>query len=156
KLSPSDIAKCHFKRYVAPNQVRSAVPLAFNTDAPANLTELQFQRPWLNYPAVLYTGKYTDPIARLQPASDALLAQPPAAQEAFGTPHADVDRVHITVEVQTLRMDNLQSVSGTENYVLLYTTERAFPATNTDDDYAATLHVPIVYRDCHVLHTGAE
>lgn len=154
--TPSNIAKCHFKRFVAPNQVRSAVPLPFNTDSPSNFTQLQLQRPWLNYPAVIYTGKYTHPIARLQAASNALLGQPPNVQEAFGIPDPDVDRVQITVEVQTLRMDNLQSVSGTENYVLLYTTKRAFPKVNTEDDYAATLNVPIVYRDCHVLHTGAE
>ena len=154
--SPANIAKCRFKRYVAPNRMRSSVPLSFNTDTPSALTELQLERPWLNYPAVIYADKYSDPVARLKAASDALLAQPPAVQEAFGIPDPDVDRVQITVEVQTLRMDNLQSLTGTENYAVLYATERSFPPVNGDDDYAAPLTVPIVYRDCHVLHTGDE
>ena len=68
----------------------------------------------------------------------------------------DVDRIEITVEVETLKMDNLQSVSGKENYVLLYTTERKFPAVDAEDDYAATLQIPLEYRDVKVLHTGDE
>lgn len=150
-ISPAVIAKCHFKRYVAPNQVRPEPPLPSNTDTPLNMKKLQLRRPLLGYPAVIYTGKYSDPMTRLKTASDAL-----AGKEAFGIPDPDVDRVQITVEVQTLRMDNLQSASGTENYVVLYTTERKFPAINNENDYAALLNVPIVYRDCKLLHTGAE
>ena len=38
----------------------------------------------------------------------------------------------------------------------LYTTTRAFPAVNNEDDYEAVLDIPIIYRDCPVLHVGAE
>ena len=39
---------------------------------------------------------------------------------------------------------------------LLYTTTRSFPAVNNEGDYEAVLNIPIIYRDCHVLHVGAE
>ncbi len=160
---PSAYSKCDFKRYVAPNQVRMA-NIPFNTDEADAPDELNLRRPILGYPAVVYTGKYADPIGRLQDASDDMLVLDPPnkpkeqtkAHEAFGIADPDVDRVEITVEVQTLRMDNLLSVSGKENYVHLYTTTRRFPAVNNDDDYEATLTLPIVYRDCHVLHVGKE
>lgn len=148
--TPSDIAKSRFKRYVAPNQLR-AQNLTINTDTVPELDQLNLQRPLLGYPAVVFTGKYGDPISLLKTASQAM-----QGKEAFGIADPDVNRVEITVEVQTLRMDNLLSVSGTENYVHLYTTTRSFPAVNAEGDYDAVLNIPILYRDCHVLHVGAE
>ena len=85
-----------------------------------------------------------------------MLLRTPTEREAFGIHDPDVDRIEITVEVETLKMDNLQSVSGKENYVLLYTTERKFPAVAAEDDYAAALQIPLEYRDVKVLHTGNE
>ena len=76
------------------------------------IDQLKIQRPLLGYPAVVYTGKYADPITLLKNASQAMVGK-----EAFGIADPDVDRVEVTVEVETLRMDNLLSVSGTENYV---------------------------------------
>ena len=73
-------------------------------------------------------GKYADPVTLLKNASRDMLLRTPPEREAFGIHDPDVDRIEITVEVETLKMDNLQSVSGKENYVLLYTTERKFPA----------------------------
>ena len=146
----SSVAKCHFKRFVAPNQVRCE-GLAVNTDELSPLTKLKLRRPLLGYPAVAYTGKYADPIGRLKAASVAM-----AGKEAFGIADPDVDRVEIAVAVQTLRMDNLLSISGKDNYVPLYTTTRAFPHANTESDYEAALTIPIRYRDCDVLHTGDD
>lgn len=148
--SPADVARVRFERYVAPNQVRIA-NLPVNTDAVSTLNSLSIQRPLLGYPAVVYTDKYADPITLLKNASQAMVGK-----EAFGISDPDVNRVQVTVEVQTLRMDNLLSASGTENYVLLYTTFRSFPAVNNEGDYDATLNLPIIYRDCPVLHVGAE
>jgi hypothetical protein len=153
--SPSAIGRCHFKRYVAPNQPR-VVDLPANTDTPADPDSLTIQRPFIGYPAVVYTGKYADPVMLLKNASAAILLRPPPEREAFGIHDPDVDRIEITVEIETLKMDNLQSVSGKENYVHLYTTERAFPAVAGEDDYAAGLQIPIVYRDVKVVHTGDE
>jgi hypothetical protein len=153
--SASAIGRCHFKRYVAPNQPRVA-NLPATTDAPGDPETLSIQRPFIGYPAVVYTGKYADPVGRLKNASRDMLLRPAKEREAFGIHDPDVDRIEITVEVETLKMDNLQSVSGKDNYVHLYTTERAFPAVADEDDYAAALEIPLRYRDVAVLHTGDE
>jgi hypothetical protein len=148
--SPSNLARVRFKRYVAPNQLR-VESLPKNTDQLSTPSELTIRRPLLGYPAVVYTGKYSDPVGLLINASQAM-----QGTEAFGIADPDVNRVAVTVEVQTLRMDNLLSTSGTENYVQLYTTFRSFLAVNNEDDYEAALEIPIIYRDCPVLHVGAE
>lgn len=148
--SPSPIGKCSFKRYVAPNQTRIE-NLLVNDDTPQDPDSISLRRPLLGYPAVVYTGKYADPITRLRNASLAM-----AGVEAFGIPDPDVNRIEVTVEIETLKLDNLLSVSGKDNYVHLYTTHRSFPAVNNDDDYAAALQIPIVYQDVKVLHTGDE
>lgn len=153
--SPSSIGRCRFRRYVAPNQPRLA-DLPLSTDALVEPDQLSIQRPFLGYPAVLYTGKYADPVARLRQASRDMNLRPPAERQAFGIHDPDVDRIEIIVEVETLTMDNRQSVSGRENYVHLYTTQRAFPAVVEEDDYAAELQIPLEYRDVKVLHTGDE
>jgi hypothetical protein len=148
--TPSNRGRCRFKRYVAPNRPCVA-DLPVNTDEVTTLKQLRLQRPLLGYPAVVYTDKYADAVGRLTTASQAM-----QGKEAFGIADPDVDRVEITVEVQTLKLDNLLSVSGKDNYVHLYTTTRSFPAVNNEDDYEATLEIPLVYRDCKVLRTGAD
>lgn len=160
--SPSGEARCSFKRFVAPNRLRVA-GLRFNTDAPQNPDALGVRRPLLGYPAVAYTGKYADPVGALAAAAEVMRARSELGAavaegeeaEAFGVADPDVDRVEVTVEVQALKMDNLLSLSGRENYAHLYTTRRRF-APAAGDDYEAAIDIPIVYRDCKVLHTGAE
>jgi hypothetical protein len=153
--SASSIGRCAFKRYVAPNQPRVA-DLPGNTDALGDPDSLSITRPFTGYPAVVYTGKYADPVSRLKAASRDMMKRPATEQEAFGIHDPDVDRIEITVEVETLKMDNVQSDSGRDNYVLLYRTKRSFPAVGGEDDYAAALELPIVYHDVKALHTGAE
>jgi hypothetical protein len=155
--SPSAIGRCKFKRYVAPNQPRIE-DLPTGTDTTGDPDGLSIRRPFIGYPALLYTGKYAPAhaVALLKKASRDMLLLEPKEREAFGVHDPDVDRIEITVEVETLKMDNLQSVSGKENYVHLYTTERKFPAVAAEDDYAAALQIPIEYRDVKVLHTGDE
>ena len=148
--SPSAIHTTPFKRYVSPSQPRLD-DLLFNSDTPGDPDSLTVRRPLLGYPAVVYTRKYVDPITRLIDASKQMVGK-----EAFGIPDPDVNRVEVTVEIETLKLDNLLSVSGKENYVRLYTTERSFPAVATDDDFAAALMIPLVYKDVKVLHLGDE
>ncbi|MCB0522799.1 MAG: hypothetical protein KDD27_27895 [Saprospiraceae bacterium] len=150
--SPSAIGRTPFKRYVAPNQPRIE-NLTVNSDDVNDPDVLNITRPLLGYPAAVYasTNKYADPVGRLITASQNM-----AGQEAFGIHDPDVDRIEITVEVETLKLDNLMSVSGKDNYVHLYTTQRLFPAIIEEDDFAAVLQIPIEYRDVKVLHTGAE
>lgn len=149
--TPSNTVERRFRRYVAPNQPRIA-DLAANTDTVSQVDELNIRRPLLGYPAAVYTDGYADPVAKLIAASNAALAA--RTGHAFGIADPDVNRVQVTVEVQTLKMDNLLSVSGKENYVNLYTTNCFFPPVNNEDDFDAELNIPIVYRDCPVLHTA--
>jgi hypothetical protein len=149
-ISPSSVGRCHFKRYVAPHHVR-VKNLAANTDLPTDANAIDVARPLLGYPAVTYTGKYADPVALLAQASQDMVGT-----EAFGIEDPDVDRVEVTVEVETLRMDNLLSVSGKDNYVLLYKTLRAFPPIAAEADFKKDLNIPVIYKDCNVLHVGSE
>ena len=152
---PAQIGSCAFKRYVAPNQPRlDLTALAGGnvaSDVPTSPDSLSIGRPLLNYPAVVYTGGYADPIGKLTAAATEL-----RGKEAFGIPDPDVASVEITVEVAALRMDNQLSLSGKENYCLLYQTRRGFPAAANDDDLATPLTLPITYRDAKVLHFGAD
>lgn len=148
--SPANIAACHFKRYVAPNMPR-ILDLPANTDNAAEINQIKIHRPLLGYPAVVYTGKYSDPISLLKAASQNM-----AGKEAFGIADPDVNRIEIMVEVETLKMDYLLSDSGKDNYIKLYTTYRNFSQVNNEADYEAELAIPIIYKDCNVLHTGDD
>ncbi|SAL04859.1 hypothetical protein AWB81_06906 [Caballeronia arationis] len=117
------------------------------SDVPANTddilfsnNELTIKRPLLGYPAVVYAGKYADPIALLQNASYSM-----TAKEDFGIADPDVDFVEIVDEIQTLKMDNMQIVSGRESYIHFYTTTRKFPAASATFDDVLT--IPLQYRD---------
>ena len=144
--TPSQIATCHFKRFVAPDVVRID-GLPANTNDAFNGTELVMRRPLLGYPAVVFTGKYADPIARLQQASNAM-----KGKEAFGIADPDVMSAEIVVELQTLGMDNLDSVSGSEPYIHFYTTTREFPTASAV--FEDSLSIPLEYKDCKVLRFG--
>ena len=144
---PSQSTKCRFKRYVAPDTVRiDGLPV--NTDDILFAdTKLTLKRPLLGYPSVVFTGKCADPITLLKNASIAM-----TGTEAFGIADPDVESVEITVELQTLKMDNMQSVSGRESYILFYTTTRKFPKVSAV--FEDELIVPLEYKDCKVLKFG--
>jgi len=178
--SPSDIATCLFKRYIAPIQPRiqeiEAVPNAqpgelhpvIGTDGPSELAELNIRRPKLGYPAVVYTDKYNDPIQRLLNQSNLSLDVNNADHShnaehrvGLGIADPDVNQVEIVVEIETLKLDKLDSINGKDDFVHLYTTRRFFPDINgNDDNYEATLNIPIEYKDIEgpdkVLNTGDE
>ena len=155
---PGLITKTHFKRHVAPNALllrHTEAELKPNTDD-INFTvqSLKIQRPLLGYPAVLYTGRYTetDAIARLKNNRDDNFAKQAANQpiDGFGIPDLDVVKVRVKVEVETLKMDNLASDDGREHFITLYTTDRFFDANNPDD----LLQIPITWRDQPILNLG--
>ncbi|SEM65772.1 hypothetical protein SAMN04488505_105321 [Chitinophaga rupis] len=159
----SPTAKRLFKRYIAPGLCRIDKPAQlistqvdyFNESVDeANVHTfdaspvLHIRRPLLNYPAVVFTGKYQaagqDPVQ--------LLIQSNAAQGESKTPaiaDPDVVKAEVKVEVETLRLDNLLSDSGEENYVTLYRTTRAFPAGFDDE-----LTLPVVFHDIASLNLG--
>jgi hypothetical protein len=159
--SPAGEGACDFKRFVAPNRLRVEA-LDFNTDTPRSINQLTVRRPLLGYPAAIYTGRYgvqalADAAEEMRARSELGVAVEQGKEaEAFGVADPDVDRVEVTVEVQTLRMDNLLSISGKESYVHLYTTRRRFPAAVAEADFETALEIPVTFRDCRVLHTGDE
>ena len=145
--SQSPMATCNFKRFVAPKAVRIA-NITPNTDEQYFTdTELKIKRPLLGYPAAVFTGKYANAVALLKQASIAM-----KDKEAFGIADPDVDRVEITVELQTLKMDNLMSVSGKEAYIKLYKTYRTFPKGDLEFEDELLIHLD--YKDCNVLNFG--
>ena len=93
---------------------------------------------------MVFTGKYADPIPLLQAASDAAVGK-----GSFGIPDPDVTQVQIEVEVRTLRMDNLDSLSGREPYIHYYTTRRDFPVEFDD-----ACEIPLEFPDIAVLNFG--
>ena len=137
---PPSFATIPFRRHVAPGTVLiDDLPLdnaLFTADA------LRVQRPPLGYPAVVFTGKYADPIPLLQAASDAAVGK-----GSFGIPDPDVTQVRIEVELRTLRMDNMDSLSGREPYIHFYTTHRDFPGP-----FNEACEIPLDFRDIPVLN----
>ncbi len=152
--APSPTATVAFKRHVVFEPVRipgipqfpplKVMPPSQDADGFFLDDKLEIPRPLLNYPSVVFTGKYKDPIPLLQAASNAAIGK-----ESFGIPDPDATRVQIDVEVRTLRLDNLLSLSGRENYIHLYTTTRGFPA-----DPAKSRVVPLKFIDAAVIHFG--
>jgi hypothetical protein len=72
--SPAPVATVPFRRHVVPEPVLVAGLPRF-PDAPLDslfpADEIEVGRPLLGYPSVVFTGKYADPIALLEVASDA-------------------------------------------------------------------------------------
>ncbi|MDB5009432.1 MAG: hypothetical protein JWQ06_221, partial [Mucilaginibacter sp.] len=151
---PAPISTLHFKRYIAPEKVIFPDNPGDGTDFTGNT--INIARPRLGYPAVVFTGKYKDPITLLQADADKALSVPDITIPTkgkpgrdFGLPDPDVDRVEITIEVKSLLMDNQLSSNGREAYIQLYQTHRNFPA-----DLNAKLDIPIIFKDANVLSLG--
>lgn len=147
--APSPVAPCHFRRFVVPEALRiEELPAVSDVPfQPADQT-LRINRPLLGYPAVVYTDKYEDVFQKLKDAAIAELAKAEAGEktDSFGLADPDVIAVEIVVEIQTLKMDTVDSVSGRENFIHYYTTQRQFPV-----DFAEMLEIPLTYNDAHVL-----
>jgi hypothetical protein len=158
-FSVSHIGKTFFKRYVAPHPVtiKNEAEIKSNTDD-HNFkgSSLKLSRPVLGYPAVVYTGKYTDVINKLAKSVQDLLTEQQTSggtsgAKAYGIPDADVVSVEIKVEVETLQMDNLASEDGRQHYITLYKTIRNFSAFD-EDAAGGDINVPITFKDVHVLN----
>lgn len=167
-----------FKRYVAPALCRIEKPLSLREVKNEFYNEIivegqpsvfdanpviNIQRPLLNYPAVVFTNKYqvlgSDPVQLLiQSAQDqkqgGTVLKPNVVNPAIADP--DVNRVEIKVEVETLRLDNLASDSGDENYITLYTTVRNFPAVANAADFESVLSLNVVFHDIPALNLTSK
>lgn len=158
------IAKAHFKRHVAAGSLNlinakeaydllekgtAAVPLK-DTSILENIVAeenpvLRIKRPLLGYPAVVYTGKYSDAIVQLKAILGGLSPGPLKTALDIGLADPDVDHFKVQIEVKSLEMDNVLSENGREPYVLLYEKEYELPqaANKYDQEFALN----IVYRD---------
>jgi hypothetical protein len=148
--SPAPVARVHFRRYVAPSKpVLRDLPDGglFAGDT------LSIERPLLEYPAVAYTGKYANAIGLLSDKTKDIESVERAVELAL--PDPDVVRVRIDVELETLQMDNLASISKREAYIHYYTTYREFPDFDPNTGDQAPLHIPLVFQDADVLDFSA-
>lgn len=161
-IAAAPTSSLHFKRYIAPSllQVDKPTSLTLNEVEFFNETTINgesefddnptisIQRPLLNYPAVVFTGKYQlagqNPVQLLIDSVNA-----PGNNKIPAIADPDVTKVEIKVEVETLRLDNLLSDSGRENYVTLYFTTRNFSSA-----FGETLNVPVTFRDINSLNLG--
>ena len=145
--SPSAIGRCHFKRYVAPNQPRIADLPKNRRHAGRSRFSLSIERPFIGYPAVVYTGKYADPVARLKQASRDMLAA--SAGGARGVRHSrsrcrshrDHGRSGDAEDGQPAERFRAGELRSSLHH------GAQFPAVAGEDDYAAALQIPLVYRD---------
>src|SRR5690606_34603258 len=105
-------------------------------------------RPLLEYPAVVFTDKYQragqDPILMLK-------AIQPVGKGIIRTalPDPDVSKIHVLVEVKSLRMDHLLSRSGPDSYIPLYSQEWIFP-----EAFDEKINLPVRFIDVPVLNLG--
>ncbi len=111
---------------------------------PANT--LTIKRPLLQYPSVVFTGQYADPVAKLMAIISSLPVGPDKMPIEIGLPDPDVNEFLILVEVQTLQMDNARSASGKEPYIKLY--EKKFSFSN---DFDTPFTLRITYTDFQEL-----
>lgn len=178
----SGMATIDFRRYIAPDLCQilnkpgdllrgktefynQSFDMAHNSVFNASPV-ISIKRPLLNYPAVVFTGKYQakgkDPVQLILASMAAQGAVNPPV-DLTATPKKngnvlvpaiadpDVTKVYIKVEVETLRMDNQLSESGRENYIPLYETLRTFPA-----DFDAKLDLSVKFVDESFLNFSSK
>jgi hypothetical protein len=110
-------------------------------DAP----RLLFNRPLLQYPAVVFTGKYVDAVTRLKNILDVLPNKTNIKDReavVIGLPDPDVKSFLVRVEVKSLEMDNAKSKTGKEPYIPLY--EKTYNMSENEEE---TFVLKIVYKE---------
>lgn len=150
-LGASPSAAIIFRRWIKPLTPTLVGPMPSLKDehGAENIPEvalLEFKRPAMSYPACVFAG-FPNAVAELKrKAADIArrVAQMPPDSADFlpepSLPDPDVDRVEITVLVQTVPQDPLASDGP---YMILYTTTRRFP-----DDFSASVKVAVQFQDC--------
>ncbi|GGI29149.1 hypothetical protein [Pedobacter mendelii] len=160
------VAELHFKRHVAAgalkiiniNDVYDNLPAKEvadikDTSLLQNLITidnpvLKIRRPLLGYPAVVFTGKYSNVIDRLKSILNDLPDGDRTAVD-IGLSDPNVDFFKVRVEIKSLEMDNGRSENGKESFIVLYEKEYAFEAA--DNNYDQEFPLRIVYSDINQL-----
>lgn len=143
--APAPFSTCRFRRLVPPNKVR--IPdLKVGPPITAVKTSCNVFRPFLGYPALLYTG--------FPNAYNLLLADLPDAiteQREASYPDPDVMMLQIDVDIKAPEMDTGASMHGRESYYHLFTTIRNFP-----DDVTQPFQLQVEFHDAAVIKFGDE
>ncbi|MBP0613268.1 hypothetical protein J8J42_09430 [Chryseobacterium sp. cx-311] len=119
-----------------------------------NSNILRVKRPLLSYPAVAFTGKYTNAAALLKQKIDNLpLPQnsDSRSQHTVGLPDPDIKTFKILVEVKSLEMDNVQSVNGKECFFPWKEKIFEIPYVEATENYDLEAEINIIYQDISVL-----
>lgn len=159
-------ALLHFKRHVAAGALKinniteiydaldegtDDVPLLDTSILENLITEdnpvLKIQRPLLGYPAVVYTGKYTNAVDRLKAILENFSGDRKGVDIGLSDPDVEVFRVR--VEAKSLDMDNGRSRDGKDSHVLLY--EKDFDFASAANDFDQEFPLRIVYQDVPVI-----
>ena len=118
---PAPVATIPFRRWIrplGPVATNRPPPVPNPANPPASLT---INRPLLHYPAVACTGFYPNAVGLLL--ADLPLAKTQSREP--GLPDPDIDRVQITVEVETAPQD---PAATDGDYMPIFQTTRPFPA----------------------------
>ncbi len=138
-----------FRRHAVPQTVRMQNELLQSDDPFLTFPEAQLsvQRPRLGYPSVLFTGAYANALDLLKADFDEALGK-----RDIGIADPDVDRLEIEVAVRALDMDTmLPKHYAQDNYAVLYTAIRTFPA-----DLDGMLDVPLTFVDRPVINFNGQ
>lgn len=112
-----------------------------------DVPRLLIKRPILQYPSVVFTGQYVDPVAKLKAILSSLPNAPLNKKPIeIGLPDPDVNQSLVKIEVQTLQMDNARSETGREPFIKLYEKKFSF-----DDNFDETFILRITYKDFQQL-----
>lgn len=158
--APATSSQLVFKRYVAPKQLKlEPVTPQPKPDSGTALfyegTSFTVTRPRLGYPALLFTELDTaDAFQKLLDDKDFLHTgkvgnETIKEQREVSWFDPDVDRILVVVEVKTLLMDTLASLTQRESFIPLYTTLRSF-----DADPTSPFALELEYRDANVIDFG--
>lgn len=147
-LGPSPMPKIPFRRWIRPlapvlvGRMPSLKDEAGAENEPP-VPFIEFKRPPMSYPGVMLAG-YPNAVNELKRMADDIAANPPPDPNTKVTeptlPDPDVDRIEITVLVQTLAQDPLAE-DGL--YMKLYTTTRRLPT-----DLKSSVKVDLTWQEC--------
>ncbi|KAH8646511.1 hypothetical protein BGZ60DRAFT_535650 [Tricladium varicosporioides] len=146
-LGPSPSPKIPFRRWIRPMAPILVGRMPSLKDKPGaenepTVTFIELERPPMSYPAVMFAG-YPDAMNELK-AIAATIPHEPTDKTATYTepslPDPDVDRMEITVLVQTVTQDPLAEDGP---YMKVYTTTRFLPS-----DLKGSVKVDLAWQDC--------
>jgi hypothetical protein len=158
--APASSSSIIFKRYVAPKQL-TLTPLFPQSDPDAGATvfyignEFEVVRPRLGYPALLFTEMDTNDAFQKLLDDKTFLHTGKLPGETIKEYRdvsyfdPDVNKIMVVVEVRTLLMDNLASLTQKEAFIPLYKTFR-----DLSNDPEQPYQLNLEYRDANVIDFG--